>query len=122
MSSFLDKLAQDALKSSSPKPEDDEFLTELSQTALGTTQVNAPGITSDIKRGFGQVTSALGSTLQDIGAEDTGNAIENYGEKVVRRNPSQINTVEEALKNPLRNAIIKWICLRLKLRNDTKNY
>lgn len=65
---------------------------------------NAPGIISDIKRGAGQVISSVGSTLQDVGAEDLGSDIESYGEGVTRRNPSQINTVEEALKSPFTTA------------------
>jgi hypothetical protein len=63
-----------------------------------------PGLISDIKRGSGQVISSIGSTLQDIGPKETGEAIEKYGEKIVRRNPSAINTVEEAIKNPFTTA------------------
>jgi len=67
-------------------------------------KMSKPGFISDIKRGGGQAISALGSTLQDIGPRETGEAIQSYGEKVVRRNPSQINTVEEALSSPFTTA------------------
>jgi hypothetical protein len=65
---------------------------------------NSPGFISDVKRGGGQIISSIGSTLQDLGPTETGKAIEAYGNKVTRRNPSQINTVEEALSNPLTTA------------------
>jgi hypothetical protein len=65
---------------------------------------NAPGFISDIKRGTGQVVSSFGSTLQDLGAEDVGASIEKYGKEVVTRNPSQINTVEQAISSPFTTA------------------
>jgi hypothetical protein len=65
---------------------------------------NNPGFISDVKRGGGQIISSIGSTLQDLGPTETGKAIEEYGTKITRRNPSQINTVEEALSNPLTTA------------------
>lgn len=67
-------------------------------------KMSKPGFISDIKRGGGQAISALGSTLQDLGPKETGEAIQSYGEKIVRRNPSQINTVEEALSSPFTTA------------------
>jgi hypothetical protein len=65
---------------------------------------NAPGFISDIKRGTGQVVSSFGSTLQDLGAEGVGESIEKYGKEVVTRNPSQINTVEQAISSPFTTA------------------
>jgi hypothetical protein len=59
-----------------------------------------PGIVSDIKRGTGQVISSVGSTLRDLGPEETGKSIEEYGNAITRRNPSSINSVGEALESP----------------------
>ena len=63
--------------------------------------INKPGFVSDIKRGTGQVISAIGSTAQDLGLPNAGKAIEGYGENVQFRNPSQINSVREAIASPL---------------------
>jgi hypothetical protein len=68
------------------------------------TSKNAPGFIADIKRGTGQVVSSFGSTLQDLGAEGVGESIEKYGKEVVTRNPSQINTVEQAISSPFTTA------------------
>ena len=63
--------------------------------------INKPGFISDIKRGTGQVISAIGSSARDLGLPNAGRSVENYGEDVAFRNPSQINTVGEALSSPL---------------------
>ncbi len=74
------------------------------EAPVSTEPKNAPGFISDIKRGTGQVVSSFGSTLQDLGAEDVGASIEKYGKEVVTRNPSQINTVEQAISSPFTTA------------------
>lgn len=62
---------------------------------------NKPGFVSDVKRGTGQVISAIGSTARDLGLPTAGRAVESYGEDIAYRNPSQINTVGEAIRSPL---------------------
>jgi hypothetical protein len=62
---------------------------------------NKPGFMSDIKRGTGQAIGAIGSTARDLGLPTIGKAVEGYGEDVAYRNPSQINTVGEAVRSPL---------------------
>ena len=62
---------------------------------------NKPGFVSDIKRGTGQAISAIGSTARDLGLPNVGKAVEGYGEDIAYRNPSQINTVGEAIRSPL---------------------
>lgn len=63
-------------------------------------EANKPGLISDVKRGTGQVIEALGSTAQDLGLSGLGKAAESYGAGLTFKNPSQINTVEEALRSP----------------------
>jgi hypothetical protein len=63
--------------------------------------INKPGFMSDVKRGTGQVIGAFGSTAQDLGLPRVGKAVEGYGEDIQFRNPSQINTVGEAIRSPL---------------------
>ena len=63
-------------------------------------ETNKPGFISDVKRGTGQVIEALGSTAQDLGLSGVGKAAESYGAGLAFQNPSQINTVEEAIRNP----------------------
>jgi hypothetical protein len=63
--------------------------------------INKPGFVSDIKRGTGQVIGAFGSTARDLGLPTVGKAVEGYGEDIQFRNPSQINTVGEAIRSPL---------------------
>ena len=63
--------------------------------------INKPGFMSDVKRGTGQVIGAFGSTARDLGLPTAGRAIEGYGEDIQFRNPSQINTVGEAIRSPL---------------------
>lgn len=67
-------------------------------------KINAPGLWTSVKRGIGQVESALGSTARDLGADRAGRALESYGEDVAFRNPSAINTVGEALSSPWQTA------------------
>jgi hypothetical protein len=62
---------------------------------------NKPGLMSDIKRGTGQAIGAIGSSARDLGLPTIGKAVEGYGEDVAYRNPSQINTVGEAIRSPL---------------------
>jgi hypothetical protein len=64
-------------------------------------KTNKPGFMSDIKRGTGQAIGAIGSTARDFGLPNVGKAVESYGEDVAYRNPSQINTVGEAIRSPL---------------------
>ena len=63
-------------------------------------KINKPGFISDIKRGTGQAIGAIGSTARDLGLPNVGKAVEGYGEDVAYRNPSQINTVGEAIRSP----------------------
>lgn len=63
-------------------------------------KINAPGMWTSVKRGVGQVESAIGSTARDLGIDRAGRALESYGEDVAFRNPSGINTVGEAISSP----------------------
>lgn len=63
-------------------------------------KINDTGFTTSIKRGIGQVESALGSTARDLGLDRAGRALESYGEDVAFRNPAAVNTVGEALSSP----------------------
>lgn len=63
-------------------------------------KINDAGFTTSIKRGIGQVESALGSTARDLGLDRAGRALESYGEDVAFRNPAAVNTVGEALSSP----------------------
>lgn len=63
-------------------------------------KISSPGMWTSVKRGVGQVESALGSTARDLGLERAGRALEAYGEDVAFRNPSGINTVGEAISSP----------------------
>lgn len=65
---------------------------------------NAPGVLSDVRRASGQFASGLGSTLRDVGLEDTGGALEGYGAGVVRRNPSEIQSFQDVLSRPFTTA------------------
>jgi hypothetical protein len=67
-------------------------------------KVSAPGMWTSVKRGIGQVESALGSTARDLGADRAGRALESYGEDVTFRNPAAVNTVGEALSSPWQTA------------------
>jgi len=63
-------------------------------------KISAPGLWTSVKRGAGQVESALGSTIRDLGADRAGRALESYGEDVAFRNPAAVNTVSEAIRSP----------------------
>lgn len=67
-------------------------------------KVSSPGMWTSVKRGVGQVESALGSTARDLGADRAGRALESYGEDVTFRNPAAVNTVSEALSSPWQTA------------------
>ena len=63
-------------------------------------QLNEPGMVANVKRGIGNIVESTGSTLRDIGAPDVGKSIERYGRDITFKNPSEINTVSEALQRP----------------------
>ncbi len=65
---------------------------------------NAPGVLSDVRRASGQFVSGVGSTLRDVGAEELGRSVEQYGTGVVRRNPSEIQSFEDVLSRPFTTA------------------
>lgn len=67
-------------------------------------KISSPGMWTSVKRGVGQVESALGSTARDLGADRAGRALESYGEDVTFRNPAAVNTVGEALSSPWQTA------------------
>ena len=65
---------------------------------------NAPGVLSDVRRASGQFVSGVGSALRDVGAEELGRGIEQYGTGVTRRNPSEIRSFEDVLSRPFTTA------------------
>lgn len=65
---------------------------------------NAPGVLSDVRRASGQFVSGVGSTLRDLGAEEIGRGVEQYGTGVARRNPSEIQSFEDVLSRPFTTA------------------
>jgi len=65
---------------------------------------NAPGLMSDVRRASGQFVSGVGSTLRDLGAENVGGAVEQYGAGVVQRNPSEIRSFDDVLSRPFTTA------------------
>jgi len=65
---------------------------------------NSPGLMSDVRRASGQFVSGVGSTLRDLGAEDVGGAVEQYGAGVVQRNPSEIRSFDDVLSRPFTTA------------------
>lgn len=67
-------------------------------------KISTPGFSTSVKRGLGQVESALGSTARDLGLDRAGRALESYGEDVAFRNPAAVNTVGEALSSPWQTA------------------
>ena len=67
-------------------------------------KTNTPGLMSDIKRASGQFISGAGSTLRDIGAEQLGGSIEQYGTGIVQRNPSEITSFGDVLSRPFTTA------------------
>ena len=97
MANIWDDLEKQALAVAKPE---ENIWDKLEKEAMGLGEKPQTGFISDIKRGTGQIISGVGSSLRDLGAEDTGAAIEAYGDKVIRRNPSQINTFEDVLDKP----------------------
>lgn len=101
----------DQLRAFFPTAESDSDVIKMASKQFGIDPVeianevgfsfNKPGLMSDVKRGTGQVISAIGSTARDLGLPNAGRAVENYGEDITYRNPSQINTVGEAIRSPL---------------------
>ena len=65
---------------------------------------NAPGVLSDVRRASGQFVSGVGSALRDLGAEEVGRGVEQYGTGVTRRNPSEIQSFEDVLSRPFTTA------------------
>jgi hypothetical protein len=63
--------------------------------------VAKPSFTGDVKRGYGQLVSGIGSTLQDVGAPGIGRSLEAYGTEIAERYPSQIQSFSDVLSNPL---------------------
>lgn len=101
----------DQLRAFFPTAESDSDVIKMASKQFGIDPVeianevgftfNKPGLMSDVKRGTGQVISSIGSTARDLGLPTAGRAVENYGEDITFRNPSQINTVGEAIRSPL---------------------
>ena len=104
----------DQLKALFPNAESDSDLIKQAAAEFGISptdiasevgvKISAPGMWTSVKRGVGQVESALGSTARDIGFDRAGRALESYGEDVAFRNPSAINTVREAISSPWQTA------------------
>jgi hypothetical protein len=69
-----------------------------------TERPSSPGLMSDVRRASGQFVSGVGSTLRDLGAEDVGGAVEQYGAGVVQRNPSEIRSFDDVLSRPFTTA------------------
>ena len=102
---------RDQLRAFFPTAESDSDVIKMASKQFGIDPVeianevgftfNKPGLMSDVKRGTGQVISSIGSTARDLGLPTAGRAVENYGEDITFRNPSQINTVGEAIRSPL---------------------
>lgn len=61
---------------------------------------NKPGLWGDIKRGTGQIIGSAGSTLQDLGADHFGRAVEGYGDEMVDANASEINSMRDVIDKP----------------------
>ena len=86
----------------SPLKRDDELTGRSLWDSIeaGPVKPNSPGIISDIKRGTGQIIGGVGSTLRDVTGERIGRGIENYGNDIVERNPSQINSLSDVVSKP----------------------
>ena len=74
------------------------------QAPVSQERVNTPGLMSDIKRASGQFISGAGSALRDVGAEQLGGSIEQYGTGIVQRNPSEITSFSDVLSRPFTTA------------------
>jgi hypothetical protein len=55
----------------------------------------APKDSSAVARGFGGAVSGIGSTLRDVGFEDTGTSLQEWGQDVVKRNPAEYNSISD---------------------------
>lgn len=63
--------------------------------STSTSQGPSPKDSSDVARGFGGAVAGIGSTLRDIGLEDTGRSLQTWGEDVVQRNPAEYNSFRD---------------------------
>jgi len=66
----------------------------------GEVETNAPGFVSDVKRGVGNIIGSTGSTMRDLGMPKLGLDVENYGQGIVDRNPSEVNSVDDIIHKP----------------------
>lgn len=62
------------------------------------------GLVRDIKRGTGQIVGSVGSAVQDVGLESAGQGMEQWGDKVVAANPSEIRQGSDMLAHPVTTA------------------
>jgi len=58
------------------------------------------GVVDSLQRRAGQAVSNYGSTLEDLGAESLGQAMQQYGGDVAARNPSKITSASDILDKP----------------------
>jgi len=58
-------------------------------------------IVDDFQRRFGQAASNYGSTIEDLGAESLGRAMQQYGGDIAARNPSKITTAKDIVDKPM---------------------
>jgi hypothetical protein len=58
------------------------------------------GLIDATQRRFGQATSNIGSTLQDLGAEGIGQSMQSFGGALAARNPSKIEVAGDILDMP----------------------
>jgi hypothetical protein len=58
------------------------------------------GVVDSLQRRVGQAVSNYGSTLEDLGAESLGQAMQGYGGDVVGRNPSKITQASDIIDKP----------------------
>lgn len=63
--------------------------------------VEKPSLVGDIKRAYGQGVSSVGSTLQDLGFDQFGRRVEDYGTDIAERYPSEIQSFSDVLDKPL---------------------
>lgn len=53
-----------------------------------------------VQRTGGQIASAAGTTLEDIGADETGRKVREYGEQVIAEHPSQLEGLGDIIEKP----------------------
>ena len=58
------------------------------------------GVVDSLQRRAGQAVSNYGSTLEDLGAESLGQAMQQYGGDVAARNPSKITSASDIIDKP----------------------